>query len=230
MTALVTFTENIQRHVSCPPQKVEGATVREVLDAVFANNPKARGYVLDEHGALRKHMIIFINGEGVRDRAGLSDPVIQDVHRLVQSPSNPDVMWVQHHNAIFRSRDCGRHWDDIDAAQPSVFGFAVAVHPHDPATAWFVPAIKDEKCYPVDGKLVVSRTRDGGETFEVHTAGLPQSHAYDLVYRHALDVDQTGKRLVFGSTTGGVWISEDAGDSWAQLDARLPPVAAVRFG
>jgi len=76
--ARIGFTQNIQRHVSCPPQSAEGATVREVLDGVFADNERARGYVLDEHGALRKHMIIFINGTPVRDRVGLSDEVGPD--------------------------------------------------------------------------------------------------------------------------------------------------------
>ena len=70
--------------------------------------------------------------------------------------------------------------------KPSTFGFAVAVHPRDPETAWFVPEIKDEKRIPREGKLVVTRTRDGGKTFEVLSNGLPQSHAYDVVYRHAL--------------------------------------------
>ncbi len=74
----VTFTQNLQRHIACPPAEVAGSTVREALDAVFAANPAARGYVLDEHGALRKHMIIFVNGEQVRDRVGLSDPVPAD--------------------------------------------------------------------------------------------------------------------------------------------------------
>jgi molybdopterin synthase sulfur carrier subunit len=71
----VAFTENIQRHVACPPTEVAGCTVREVLDAVFAGTPLARGYVLDEQGELRKHMAIFLNG---RDRAGLGDAVQPD--------------------------------------------------------------------------------------------------------------------------------------------------------
>jgi hypothetical protein len=58
---------------------------------------------------------------------------------------------------------------------------------------------------------------------------LPQEHAYDLVYRHGLDVDATGRRLVIGSTTGGVWISEDGGDSWKSVSTQLPPVYFVRF-
>jgi hypothetical protein len=50
-----------------------------------------------------------------------------------------------------------------------------------------------------------------------------------LTYRHGLDVDETGERLVFGSTTGSVWISEDGGDSWQNVSTHLPPVYAVRF-
>lgn len=69
----VVFTENIQRHVSCPPARVEGRTVRDALQAVFAENERARGYVLDEHGALRRHMNIFVNGRAITDRQQLSD-------------------------------------------------------------------------------------------------------------------------------------------------------------
>jgi hypothetical protein len=73
--ARVVFTENIQRHVICPTCDVAGGTVRDVLDAAFAMNSAARGYVLDEHGAVRKHMIVFVNGQMIRDRQQLSDPV-----------------------------------------------------------------------------------------------------------------------------------------------------------
>lgn len=157
------------------------------------------------------------------------DPNIQDVHHLVQCACAPDTFWAQHHNGVFVSRDGGRQWREIDQVPPSVFGFAVAVHPHSPDTAWFVPAIKDERRVPVDGALVVARTRDGGASFEVLREGLPQQHAYDLVYRHGLAVDRSGERLAFGSTTGGLWISENQGDAWQALDARLPPIHAVTF-
>ena len=71
----VGFTENIQRHVECPKAEVEGATVREVLDAVFAGNERARSYVLDDQGALRHHMNIFVDGQLIEDRVQLSDAV-----------------------------------------------------------------------------------------------------------------------------------------------------------
>ena len=49
--------------------------MRAVLDAAFAGNERARGYVLDEHGVLRKHMIVFVDGQMIRDRVGLGDEV-----------------------------------------------------------------------------------------------------------------------------------------------------------
>jgi len=74
----VVFTPNLQRHVACPPTEASGATVREALEAVFAGNPRARGYVLDDQGELRPNMVVFVDGEQVADRAGLSDPVRPD--------------------------------------------------------------------------------------------------------------------------------------------------------
>jgi len=74
----IAFTANIQRHVACPSRKVAGKTVAEALDAIFAGNPTARGYVLDDQGAVRKHMTIFVNGEPLIDRQKLSDPVTDD--------------------------------------------------------------------------------------------------------------------------------------------------------
>jgi hypothetical protein len=159
----------------------------------------------------------------------MHDPNVQDVHCLVQCKANPKMFWVQHHNGIFRSADGAASWTEITDVKPSVFGFAVAVHPDNPDTAWFVPSTKDEKRCPTDGRVVVNRTSDGGKTFETLKRGLPQEWAYDLVYRHGLDIDESGSRLAFGSTTGSVWISEDGGDSWQTVSSNLPPVYAVRF-
>ena len=74
----VRFTDNIQRHVECPTREVEGTRVRDVLDAYFRANERARGYVLDDQGRLREHMAIFVNGGQLRDRVGLTDAVTSD--------------------------------------------------------------------------------------------------------------------------------------------------------
>ena len=174
-----------------------------------------------------------LRGEGMRadhvppDTA--RDPIVQDVHCLVQCPADPTRMWVQHHNGIFVSSDEGRTFRELAGVAPSTFGFPVVVHPRDPDTAWFVPGIKDEKRIPVGGRLVVTRTRDGGRSFQALGDGLPDTHAYDVVWRHALAIDDSGNRLAFGSTTGNLWITEDQGDHWTAVSHTLPPIHAVRF-
>jgi photosystem II stability/assembly factor-like uncharacterized protein len=157
------------------------------------------------------------------------DAEIQDAHSMVQSPSAPDRLWVQHHNGIFRSDDAGENWVEIKGVKPSGFGFAVAVHPRKPDTAWFVPGVKDEKRFPVKGRLVVTRTKNAGGGFKTLAEGLPQNHAYDVVWRHCLTIDDSGERLAFGSTTGGLWITENGGDKWREITHTLPPVHCVRW-
>jgi photosystem II stability/assembly factor-like uncharacterized protein len=152
----------------------------------------------------------------------------QDPHRVARCAANPDVMWMQHHCGIFRSVDAGAHWVQLKPPGDD-FGFAVAAHPKDPQTAWFVPAIKDEMRMPRDGALAVTRTQDGGKTWDTFREGLPQRDAYDLIYRHGLDVDATGARLAMGSTTGALWVSENGGERWQLVSAHLPPIYAVRF-
>jgi hypothetical protein len=86
--ATIRFTRNIQRHVECPTLVVTGATLREVFDAYFETNERARGYVLDDRGHLRQHMAAFIDGEQITDRETLSDQVASDaIVDVVQSLS-----------------------------------------------------------------------------------------------------------------------------------------------
>jgi photosystem II stability/assembly factor-like uncharacterized protein len=157
------------------------------------------------------------------------DENTQDPHCLVQCAAQPDALWVQHHCGIYRSSDGGLSWQGIAPPSPSGFGFAVAVDPNNPQRAWFVPAQADACRIPVDGRMVVTRTDDGGSSFKVLSEGLPQSHAYHLAYRHGLDVAADGETLALASTTGGLWVSANAGEKWHCVSRDLPPVAAVRF-
>ncbi len=157
------------------------------------------------------------------------DPDSQDPHLMAACPSNPDALWIQHHNGIFVSMDGAENWKELTDIDPSTFGFAVAVHPEDGNTAWFAPAVKDEMRIPCEKKVVVTRTRDGGETFEKLTNGLPQENAWDIFYRHCLCVDDSGNRLALGSTTGNLWTTENGGDSWNHWSAHLPLINVVRF-
>ena len=71
----VRFAANLARQTAAPAAHVAAATVADALAAVFARHPPLRGYVLDDQGALRKHVAIFVDGDCVRDRQALSDAV-----------------------------------------------------------------------------------------------------------------------------------------------------------
>lgn len=157
------------------------------------------------------------------------DPNTQDPHRMVQCAAQPDCLWVQHHCGLYRSIDGGRRWTAIAAPHPSGFGFALACDATDPQRAWFVPARADTHRYPVDGRMVVTRTDDGGASFSTLAQGLPQSNAYHLVYRHGLELAPDQQTLAMASTTGGLWIGQDAGARWHCISKDLPPVAALAW-
>jgi len=71
----IRFTRALERFVAAPAATVDGDTLRAALDAVFAARPALRGYVLDDQGAVRRHVAIYLNGQPIADRARLSDPV-----------------------------------------------------------------------------------------------------------------------------------------------------------
>jgi hypothetical protein len=208
-------------HSLCLDPRAAGKTLRLAISCggVWITEDEGETWHLGGQGLIAEYMPPELQG----------DSTIQDPHMMQQCLSKPDCLWIQHHNGVFRSQDGGKTWVNIKNVLPSVFGFAVAVHPKDPQTAWFVPAIKDERRIPVDGQLVVARTRDNGESFEVLRNGLPQEHAYDIVFRHALVVDDTGNKLAFGSTTGGLWTTDNQGDTWQAAVGRFPPIHAVCY-
>jgi photosystem II stability/assembly factor-like uncharacterized protein len=151
-----------------------------------------------------------------------------DPHFLALCPGQPDRVWQQNHCGVFTSDDGAATWKRVSKNDVAVhFGFPIAADDGDGKTAWVVPARSDGERMAVDGGLFVARTSDGGATWQALREGLPQEHAYDVVYRHALDA--RGDRVCFGSTTGNVYVSEDRGDSWRCAGHNLPPVHSVRF-
>lgn len=201
------------------PNDADDIVIGVSCGGVWRTRDGARSWSQSAHG-----MFYDFNPEQKED-----DPESQDPHRIARCAGDPEQMWSQHHCGIFRWQPGQASWQRMEDVKPSGFGFAVAVHPQNPDIAWFVPAVKDEWRYPVDGKLVVTRTQDGGKTFESLSKGLPEGKAYDLVYRHGLVVDDSGAHLAMGSTTGSLWVSDDGGDHWQQLSAHLPPVYCVQF-
>ena len=161
----------------------------------------------------------------------LPDPAADwghDPHAIELCPAQPDHLWQQNHCGVFYSSDGAATWKKVSAPEHGVhFGFPIAVDPEDGRTAWVVPGKSDSHRTTIDGGLFVARTQDGGETWAPLREGLPQEHAYDVVYRHALG--NAGGRLAFGSTTGNLYVSEDQGESWISVAHNLPPIYSVRF-
>jgi hypothetical protein len=163
--------------------------------------------------------------------AGIPDPdaeVGHCVHRIAMHPSRPEVLFMQKHWDVMRSDDAGDSWREISGDLPTDFGFPIAVHPHEPDTAYVVPITSDSHHFPPDGRLRVYRTRAGGDEWEPLTEGLPQADCYVNVLRDAMAVDTLDEPGVYFGTTGGqVYASADAGDSWTPIVRDLPAVLSV---
>ena len=161
----------------------------------------------------------------------LPDPnaaVGQDPHLLVQSQSNPDVLWQQNHCGIFISKNASSSWEKVSQPEgPADFGFAIAVDEDNPNIAWVIPGQSDQIRMPIDLALCVCKTVNGGKTWDVITEGLPQENCHDIVYRHSLA--NYHQHLVFGTTTGNVFYSSDHGHSWKVLTNYLSMVYSIEL-
>ncbi|WP_067800697.1 WD40/YVTN/BNR-like repeat-containing protein [Actinomadura formosensis] len=201
--------------------------VRDPADAarMFAAISAAGVFRTDDAGETWRAI-----NRGLRS-AGIPDPdaeVGHCVHRLAMHPARPEVLYMQKHWDVMRSDDAGETWHEISGDLPSDFGFPIAVHAHEPDTVYVVPIKSDSEHYPPEGRLRVYRSRTGGHEWEPLTTGLPQSHCYVNVLRDAMAVDSLDSCGVYFGTTGGqVYVSADAGDTWAPIVRDLPAVLSV---
>jgi photosystem II stability/assembly factor-like uncharacterized protein len=168
---------------------------------------------------------------GLRTEYSLPDPeaeVGHCVHRIALHPSRPRTLFMQKHWDVMRSDDGGESWREVSGNLPSDFGFALAVHAHEPETVYVVPIESDSLHYPPEGRLRVYRSRTGGEEWQALTEGLPQSDCYVNVLRGAMSVDRLDPCGVYFGTTGGqVYASADGGDRWQPIVRDLPAVLSV---
>ena len=149
-----------------------------------------------------------------------------DPHLLLACRQNPDVLWQQNHCGIFRSENAGETWDDVtDETGLANYGFALAIDDENPLRAWVIPAVSDVERVAPDLSLVVCRTEDGGQTWQPQRNGLPQETCFDIVFRHSL-VRKNGL-LVFGTTTGNLYLSENDGEMWTCISNNLARVDYV---
>jgi photosystem II stability/assembly factor-like uncharacterized protein len=169
--------------------------------------------------------------QGLRTEYSLPDPdaeVGHCVHRIALHPSRPKTLFMQKHWDVMRSDDAGDSWREVSGNLPTDFGFALAVHAHEPETVYVVPIESDSLHYPPEGKLRVYRSRTGGEEWQALTDGLPQGDCYVNVLRGAMSVDRLDPCGVYFGTTGGqVYASADGGDHWQPIVRDLPAVLSV---
>jgi len=153
----------------------------------------------------------------------------QCVHKLVMHPARPDRLFLQNHWGLYRSDNRGESWQDIANGVPSDFGFAMALHPQNPDWVYIVPMESDEfRCTP-EGRLRVYRTRNAGESWEALTRGLPHKGAYETVLRDALTTDTLDPAgIYFGTRSGQIYGSTDAGRIWKKILEGLPAVVSVK--
>ncbi len=152
------------------------------------------------------------------------------VHNIVRARTDEgDTLYQQNHHGVWRSRDGGRSWDDINTGLPSTFGFPIAVHPHDPEMIWTLPLNGDSQGrYPPEAAAAVYRSTDGGDTWEAQRNGLPQIACYFTVLRQAMTTDESETGGVyFGTNSGSVFATEDAGETWREIARHLPTVLSV---
>lgn len=163
-------------------------------------------------------------------REGAVDLCIHNMHR---APVEPETMYMQFHGGVYRSDDAGATWTDIASRTELVsdFGFPMVVHPRDAGRAYVIPLAGDFDRVAPGGRLGVWETVDRGASWVERTGGLPREDAYVVILRQAFCEDgRDPLGLYFGTTSGEVFGSFDAGLTWASLAQRLPPVLSVRTG
>ena len=153
----------------------------------------------------------------------------QCVHKIAQSASNPQRLYLQNHWGLYRSDDGGDSWQDMANGVPSDFGFPIVAHPYDSEVAYIVPLEGDQFRAVPEGKLKVWRTRDGGASWQALERGLPQQGAFETVLRDGLAVDGADPvGVYFGTRSGKLFGSNDGGDSWRLIADGLPPITCVK--
>jgi photosystem II stability/assembly factor-like uncharacterized protein len=157
------------------------------------------------------------------------DEIALCVHRLRRAARRPERIFMQFHGGVYRSDDAGSTWTDIADGLPSDFGFPLAVDPADPDSAYVIPLTADVDRVTPDGRVRVYETRDAGASWTPRGDGLPSEDAYLTVLRGAMDQAGEGPslELYFGATSGDVFGSADAGATWFEVTAHLPPVFSV---
>ncbi|PLW71998.1 exo-alpha-sialidase [Streptomyces sp. SCUT-3] len=153
----------------------------------------------------------------------------QCVHKVARDTADPDLLYLQNHGGVYRSRDAGASWQPADGGLPADFGFPVLSHPRRGGVAYLFPLSADDSRFPADRRCRLYRTEDAGASWSPLDAGLPEDDHYGAVLRDALcsdGLDPAG--IYFGNRNGEVFAGTDDGENWSTVARHLPDVLCVR--
>lgn len=152
----------------------------------------------------------------------------QCVHKLLLHPERNERLYQQNHCGVYRSDDRGENWIEITAGLPSDFGYALAIDPHDADALYVIPEESSHMRATPEGKLRVYHSRDAGKSWQPLTNGLPQENAYVSILREGMTSDIAGPcGVYFGTSSGHLFTSNDAGASWQLIAGYLPRILSV---
>ncbi len=147
------------------------------------------------------------------------------VHKVVQHPSRPNVLFQQNHIGVYRSEDGGESWRDINAGLPTSFGFPIAITGGDQPAIFVIP--QEEETLRTPGRLEVWRSDDLGDSWQRASGGLPEGE--HNVLRDAMSADARASLTVaFGTAGGELFVTSD-GSTWQCIASGLPRILSVRF-
>jgi photosystem II stability/assembly factor-like uncharacterized protein len=151
-------------------------------------------------------------------------------HHLVSHPSKAGLVYQQNHAGVYRSEDWGERWIDISKGLPSRFGFGIAVDHNDPKRIFVAPEESGAARLPIAARFLIWGSEDSGKTWAPLSSGLPR-HSYYNVLREGMASDKEDPcGIYFGTTTGQLYGSRNAGGRWEMIADGLPPIYSVSTG
>jgi len=153
----------------------------------------------------------------------------QCVHKVAATPAQAGRLWLQNHGGVYRSDDGGEHWHSVGEGLPDDFGFGIVSHPLNGDVAYVIPLVSSGAMprWPVDNRLRVFETNDGGETWASRGEGLP-NRVFSGVLRDAFTADARDPLgLYIGTTSGELYASHDEGRHWSEVARHLPRILSV---
>ena len=163
-------------------------------------------------------------GETFEDIPGM----FEDVHRLLINPANPNQWYVSGGMGLWLSDDAGKTWQNTTDHDHEIGAYPdqLVYHPRNPELM-FVAAAKDTPGEWRDTHFAgarIARSSDGGRSWQVLTNGLPD-RMQGNIEAMCLEAVGDGCSLFAASTSGEVFVSDDAGDSWTVAVAGLAPIS-----